>query len=135
MYLTLFAPLSLAQGICDYIVFRVETIKGRVVSNGPNGYEPIPQAKVELWHTGGADKDDTLIASTLSGDNGYFEINNIKKGLYRLHVSTSLRGFFDNFAGVKIVKKVKDSEKGKLIVFRLGVEVLKPCGGGDIFLQ
>lgn len=123
-----------AQGICDYKEFRLERIKGRVISNGPKGYEPISQAKVELWRVGVSDKEDKLIISAMSDEDGYFEIDNIKDGVYRLNVSTTTKGFFSNFAGIKIVKKAKKTERKKLLVFRLGVEALKPCGGGEVFL-
>jgi hypothetical protein len=134
---------SFAQGMCDYKEFRFETIKGRVMVKGivkPDGSsvdEPLAQAKVELWRTAGVDNDnenDALIASTLSDENGYFEINNIKEGLYRLDASKLENGFVRNFVGIKILKKVKKSESGKQLMFRLGVEVLKPCGGGEVSL-
>lgn len=133
--LALGASQSYSQSICDYKEFRLEEIKGRVISDGPKGYEPIPRAKVELWRVGGADEDDVLVASTLSGDNGYFEINSIKRGKYRLEISKWESGFIMNFVGLKVVKRAKDSERGKGLVFRLGVDALKPCGGGSVVLQ
>ena len=135
LYLTLFTSQTFAQGICDYKEFRLGEIKGRVVSDGPKGYEPVSKAKVELWRIGGVDEDDVIVASTLSGETGYFEISDIKRGKYRLEASKWEGGFVRNFVGIKVVKRAKESERGKGLVFRLGVDVLKPCGGGTVVLQ
>jgi hypothetical protein len=134
LYFVSSAGPSLAQGICDVKSFRLDKVRGKVVSDGPKGYEPIIRAKVELWRIGGEDEDDVLVASTSSDERGLFEINNMKKGLYRLEVSKWESGFARYVAVVKVVKKVKGPESRKRLVFRLGAEVLKPCGGGDASL-
>jgi hypothetical protein len=132
LFLALLANTSFAQGLCDIKSFALDKIKGKVVSDGPHGYEPIDQAKVELWRVGR--EDDVLVVSTSSDVAGFFELNNIKRGRYRLQISKWDAGFVMNFAVVNVVKRVKKSDKGKLLLFRLGVEVIKPCGGGEIFL-
>ena len=129
-YLVLSGESALAQGICDVKSFRLNKLKGEVVSAGSRGFEPIAQAKVELWRLGGEDEDDTLLATTFSDEKGSFEISDTKEGRYRLEVSKWESGFVRYFAEVTVVKKVKESDRGRQLIVRLGVEALKPCGGG-----
>lgn len=134
MFFSLSAISTRSQGLCDLKTFRLDRITGNVVSEGPKGNEPIRNAKVELWRIGALGHEDVLVASTSTNEDGLFEMVGVKEGHYRLEVSKPNSGFVRNFAGVKLVKSPKVSEARKVIQFRLGVESLKPCGGGDVYL-
>src|SRR5882724_5514933 len=84
------------QGLCDLKTFRVDRIKGKVVSEGPKGNEPIQNAKVELWRIGGLGYEDVLSGSALTNMDGLFEIIGARDGRYRLEVSKPNSGFVRN---------------------------------------
>jgi hypothetical protein len=121
-----------AQGLCDVKDIRLYEVKGKVVSEGPNGVEPIAKAKVKLWLIGKED-DDKMVKDILSDSNGFFEISNLEKGFYRLEISYD-PGFVRFSTGLKILKKTKRSRKDKQLLIRLGVDTFKPCGGGEATL-
>jgi hypothetical protein len=130
LFFALAVDSSFAQAMCDIKTFRLDKVKGKVISNAPKGYEPIPQAKVELWRISKADEDDSLITSIVSDENGLFEIGSIKRGLYRLEVSKYESGFMRHSSAIKIVR---ESGKGKLLMIRLGVsQSWEGCGDATL---
>lgn len=131
LYFVLAVDSSFAQAMCDIKTFRISNVKGKVVSNGPNGYEPIKQAKVELWLIGKADEDDSLTTSIVSDENGLFEMAHIKRGLYRLEASKYESGFMRHSSAIRIVR---ESGKGKMLLVRLGVSPMGWEGCGDTTL-
>lgn len=133
-YLALSATPCRAQVMCDPHTFPLNKILGEVVSNGPKGVEPIGEAKVELFRTGREDEDDILVASTKSDANGFFEVGNTKKGLYRLEVSKYESGFMRFYSQIKVGKKSKDAEKVKRLRIRLGVSQVDKEGCGEAVL-
>jgi hypothetical protein len=129
-FVTAVKPAS-AQPMCDLKRFRLDKIQGKVVSNGPKGYEPIPQSKIELWRIGSADVDDLLIASTVSDENGLFKISPVKRGFYRLEVTNWELGFQRHYSVIKIAK---GAGKEKQLLIRLGVGMLSWESCGDAAL-
>lgn len=121
-----------SQGICEWTNFKLDRIKGRVVSDGPHGDEPIADAKVQLWRI--HDSGDVLAASASTDENGVFELRRMKSGQYRLEVSKSTSPFVRNYVGVRVVKRVNEPNGGSWLVFHLGIASLEPCGGGRVAL-
>lgn len=126
---TLFAKDVLAQGLCEPYHFRIDKIKGRVVSDGPKGDEPIPNAKIELRRI----KDNLkieVIKTVFSSNEGFFDLGKIKKGKYQIAVSQEELNFIDFFFGITRAERKKILKNEEYLYIKLGVSVLKPCGGG-----
>lgn len=132
-HFALTAISTYAQGICDVYDFRIDTIKGRVISNSPNGDEPIPKAKIELRRISD-DLEIIVIKTVFSNENGFFEIDAVPKGEYQLAVSQEELRFIHFFIGINVVKKKNRSKREKSLIIKLGVSVIKPCGGGKAWV-
>lgn len=105
------------------------------MSDGPKGYEPLAEAKVEIWYVGDDVKEHRLVTATTSDAAGRFEVKNIREGRYRIEASKWGSGFIMNFVIVDVGRKVKKSDRGKLLTFVLGVNPLDTCGGGKVYLR
>jgi 5-hydroxyisourate hydrolase-like protein (transthyretin family) len=122
------------QSMCDVKSFQLSKIKGRVVSDGPNGAEPIEKAKIELRKIN-KNKKDFLISTILADKDGYFEITKIKNGKYSITVGKREWKFFDYYFTVSKIKSNNNVEVETLLIIQLGVSPIEPCGGGTIKLE
>lgn len=122
----------LGQGMCNVKTFQLNKIIGRVVSDGPNGVEPIEKAKIELRKV---NKKQPLVLTLLTNKEGYFEINKIKDGKYVVSISKSEWRFVDYYFGVDKFKNTNSTEQESLLVIQLGVSPIEPCGGGFVKLE
>jgi 5-hydroxyisourate hydrolase-like protein (transthyretin family) len=120
------------QGMCNVKTFQLNKIKGRVVSDGPNGIEPIEKAKIELRKV---NKNQSLVLTLLTNKEGYFEINKIKNGKYVVSISKSEWRFVDYYFGVDKFKNTDNAEQEGLLTIQLGVSPIEPCGGGFVKLE
>ena len=132
-FLILLVTTNHAQGLCDVYDLQFNRIRGKVLSDGPQGDEPILNAKIELRRT---DKDSkvTIIKTVFSDKYGYFDFGMVQKGKYLLAISQEDLQFVNFFTAVKIIKEKKKLEKERALHIRLGVSVLKPCGGGKAWV-
>jgi hypothetical protein len=114
------------QSLCDVKAFRVNSVKGRVVSDSRKGLEPIENAQVVLRTIDGR---EDVIKTVLAGQDGSFEINGIKDGKYSVTVSKRDWKFVDYYF---TVNKKNRAPSGVSLLIRLGVSALEPCGGGSV---
>ena len=112
---------NLAQGICPLPSLRVDSVKGKVVTQGKNEDEPLSQAKVELRRL---DDKETLVASTVTDNGGLFEITSSPKGKYRLVIWFSVNNqlYFKYYIKLNVVKRVKKPKEKMSILVKLGVD-------------
>lgn len=122
------------QGMCDVKSFQMSKIKGRVVSDGPNGPEPIENAKIELRKIN-KNKKDSLVSTFQTDKDGYFEVNKIKNGIYSITISKREWKFFDYYFTVTKIKSSNNAETKGLLTIQLGVSPIEPCGGGSVKLE
>jgi hypothetical protein len=128
--LLMISSLCQAQVMCDLQTFRLNKVAGTVVSNGPKGFEPINNAKVDLLRIGSLGENDLLVASTTSDAQGFFRLRGMKPGRYRLEVSKRDGGFLRFSAGIIVVKRTTPEDARQLRI-RLGVAPLEKEGCGD----
>lgn len=79
------------QAMCPIKTLDVKKVQGQVMEMGSDQQDPIalPNTKVELMWLG---NPDVLITTVETDDKGFFEINDIKKGKYRLVVYFIVNG-------------------------------------------
>jgi hypothetical protein len=108
-----------AQGICPIITLKVNRISGKILWNDKNA-QPITKTKVELKRL---DEKESLTASTITNDLGFFEINNIKTGKYGLDVLLSVdeKPYFVYRIALK-VKKSNATKSESIIALKLGLD-------------
>lgn len=108
-----------AQDMCHLIELKVHKVKGRVISNDEEN-NPISSTKVELYKVF---DNKSLIDSTITDKNGFFEIDNVKEGEYGLRVWATVEGntFFKYDLILKVIKSNK-KKPSKTIIVQLGVD-------------
>jgi hypothetical protein len=84
--------------------------------------QPIGGATVRL-----SDESDRVVAERFTSQDGLFTVEAPKPGRYRLAIRA--QGFFDVGATI-VVKKVGTS--APFLRVELGVDAMRPCGGGLI---
>ncbi len=110
---------SYAQEMCNLVKLKVGKIKGKVVTNDDELY-PFSSSQVKLFKV---NNRDVLISSTITDKNGFFEIENIDKGEYRLVVwATTEKGLtlFTYDVIIRVDKNNIDKETNQLIYVKLG---------------
>ncbi len=112
-------PPSYAQAICPLTTLKTDSVRGKVLWNDKTT-APITKTKVELKRF---DEEQSLVTSTLTNENGFFEIHNLKKGEYGLDVWLYVdeKSYFVYRVALK-VKKSNDAKSNSLIVVKLGLD-------------
>lgn len=110
---------SYGQAICPITTLKIGGVKGKVLWNDKTS-APITKTKVELIRLG---EEDSLITSTLTDENGFFEINNLKKGKYGLDVWLYVdeKPYFVYRVALKVTKS-NAKKSNSLIVVKLGLD-------------
>jgi hypothetical protein len=107
------------QGTCSVKTFDVSNVRGKVVSQG-RLEEPVSQTKVELFKFGG---HEALVQSALTDEKGFFEMNNIKKGTYRLVTWFTVRGqTFLKYDVILNVKRSQEQKTDKSVLIKLSAD-------------
>lgn len=110
---------SFAQGTCPIKELKVSRIQGVVVSQGRED-DPIKDTKIELFRLG---NPETLISTTTTDENGYFEIGNAPIGEYRLVVYFMVKGeaVAPSYNGLIVsVKKTNAKKSNRFLDIWLG---------------
>ena len=108
---------------------KVPIVYGRVVYSWKGSKEePIPNATIQVSREVG---DELKLVGTATADNnGYFHINNIALGRYKISVSAN--NFKSWSARLKVVKASKYQKIEKQIVFVLEPFVSGACGDARV---
>ena len=112
-------PSSYGQAICPITTLKIGGIKGKVLWNDKTA-APITKTKVELKRL---DEAQSLVTSILTDENGFFEINNLKKGKYGLDVWLYVdeKPYFVYRVALKITKS-NETKSNSLLVVKLGLD-------------
>ncbi len=116
--LALYSP-SYGQAICPITTLKISGVKGKVLWNDKT-VAPITKTKVDLKRLDG---EQSLVTSTLTDENGFFEINNLKKGKYGLDVWLYVdeKPYFVYRVALKVTKS-NETKVSSLIVAKLGLD-------------
>lgn len=108
---------SFAQSTCPVKTLNVNEVKGKVVSLGKNEV-PVSGTKVELFQL----NDDALVKSVLTDEKGFFKIDNVKSGKYRLLVWFTIEG--ETYLKYNLILKVVENQKenNRVVYVRLGMD-------------
>ncbi len=118
-----------AQDLCPLKTVKLNKIQGKIMAKGSRDKVPLPHTKIELERLG---SPVVLVATVETDEEGFFEINNIKKGEYRLVVHYIYNGVVLN-PKYNLILKVKKSNADKSKKF-LYVELAFDCGNTTVKL-
>jgi hypothetical protein len=128
--LTFLPVLANAQGMCIPTPIKVKKVKGQVLFGYEGNRRPLPDVTVELARQS---KPQKIIASTITDQNGHFQLEGINPGRYWLKTKHS------QVIGIEVELKVVTGGRGNkrhdhngVIIFVLGADPSKTCGGGDV---
>lgn len=128
--LLLFPFRTNAQGMCIPTPVGVKRVKGQIFFSHGGNRRPLQDVTVEVINR---NKLGGVIASTVTDARGHFHLEGISTGRYWLKTRHS------QVIGIEVELKVTASGKNnkpcncdRLIVFVLGADPSKPCGGGDV---
>lgn len=127
--LALTPALTHAQGICIPDPVEVRQVKGQVFFAWNGKRRPLERVTVEVL--GRSDDENRLVASATTDVDGRFHIANLKPGRYWL---VTKHGAVIGIGVEMSVKTASTGRKacGRLIVFTLGADPSKTCGGGNV---
>jgi hypothetical protein len=118
--------LSHAQAICIPETVTVTQIRGQVFFGFEGNRRPQPGVTIEVLRDKGVRK---LVSSTTSDAEGLFSFKGIRPGHYILRTKHS------QIIGLDVRLNVEAPHKklrNPSVLFVLGADPLKPCGGGFV---
>ena len=119
LFILVLCSPNYGQAICPITTLKIGSVKGKVLWNDKT-VAPITRTKVELIRLG---EEDFLISSTLTNENGFFEISNLEKGKYGLDVWLYVdeKPYFVYRVALKVTKS-NATKSDSLIVVKLGLD-------------
>jgi hypothetical protein len=127
LFLLVVPTLAPAQGICIPETITVKQVKGQVFF----GYEGQRRTQEGVTVEVISYKGNHAVATTTTDSEGRFSFDGIKVGRYLLRTKHPQIIGLDvrlNIASTRSNSKAED----RLIVFVLGADPSKPCGGGHV---
>lgn len=112
-----------AQGICNLGTFQMGSVKGIVQTMLASGPSPIHGASVRIHNHRGYSNE------VVTDEEGRFTFQGAKRGSY---VVTVTHG---DLIRLDIRVKVGGNQSNSELVFTMGIDATKPCGGGSVQLR
>ncbi len=108
LILSIFTSNAFSQAVCPIKTLKVNKVNGKILLGGKSK-EPFPDTKIDLFKF---DEKETVISTTATNEDGYFEFDNIKKGKYGLNVHIVINGM--SYPPYRAIVKVKKTDSSKL---------------------
>lgn len=121
---------TFSQSMCVIQPISVERVKGQIFFGYEGKRRPEPNVRVEVTSF---NNDKRVIAKTIADAEGRFEIRNLKPGKYFLR--TTHEKLIGLTVEMNVLRKGADTSQNSQVVFVLGGDFRKRCGGGDVTVE